>query len=419
MKKVKLGEILDVKRGTTLSGNYYSEKGEKIRLTLGNFNYPGGGFKENSSKKNIYFTGNVITKFILKKGDIITPLTEQVAGLLGESARIPKNNIYVQSGDIGLVVPKESELDKLFAYYLISSPSIKKQLGAAAQQTKIRHTSPDKIKSCFVWLPDIQQQRNIATLLDFINSKIELNNRINADLETMAKTLYNYWFVQFDFPDKNGKPYKSTGGKMVKNKELKRDIPDGWEAKKLNDIFEFEKGIEPGSSEYLDSPKNESCIKFFRVGDIEGESSIYIDSTNKKYVLVKERDVIVAFDGSVGKLGFGLDGAFSGGLRKIYDKSKKFDNSLIYFIFRDERIISTIHKYATGSILLHASSSIDHLKIPMKENVYIKFQEIVKPIFEKMVNNKHENQKLAELRDWLLPMLMNGQVVVGDRNLAS
>ena len=199
---------------------------------------------------------------------------------------------------------------------------------------------------------------------------------------------------------------------MVYNQELKRHIPKGWEVKKLKEIFAFEKGIEPGSSEYLDSKINENCIKFFRVGDIEGESSVYVDSSNKKYIIVEERDVIVTFDGSVGKLGFGLNGGFSSGLRKIYDKSNKFDNSLVYFIFKDERIIATIHKYATGSILLHASSAIDHLKIPFEEEVYLQFQKIAKPIFDQMVKNKQENQKLAELRDFLLPMLMNGQVTV-------
>ena len=136
MNKVKLGQILDVKRGASLSGEYYSEKGEKIRLTLGNFNYPGGGFKENTSKIDIFFNGEVKPEFILKKGDIITPLTEQVAGLLGETARIPEDDLYIQSGDIGLVIPDESKLDRSFTYYLISSPVVKKQLGAAAQQTK-------------------------------------------------------------------------------------------------------------------------------------------------------------------------------------------------------------------------------------------------------------------------------------------
>lgn len=159
MNKVKLGDLLEVKRGTTLSSKYYSKTGSRKRLTLGNFNYPNGGFKENMSKEDIFFIGDVKSEYILKKDDIITPLTEQVHGLLGETARIPLDDVYVQSGDIGLVIPNSNKLDNKFAYYLISSPVVKKQLSAGAQQTKIRHTSPDKIKDCQVYLPDLSNQK--------------------------------------------------------------------------------------------------------------------------------------------------------------------------------------------------------------------------------------------------------------------
>ena len=160
-----MGDILDVRRGTSLSGEYYASSGSKIRLTLGNFNYPNGGFKENTSKTNLYFTGDVDPKFILHKGDIITPLTEQVSGLLGETAIIPTDGLYLQSGDIGLIVPNESKVTREFAYYLVSSAIVKKQLGAGAQQTKIRHTTPQAIKECIVWLPDIEQQLRITNIV--------------------------------------------------------------------------------------------------------------------------------------------------------------------------------------------------------------------------------------------------------------
>ena len=183
MKKIKLKEVLEVKRGTTLSGEYYSDIGDKIRLTLGNFDYPGGGFKKNTSKSDIYFTGDVKSQFILRKGDIITPLTEQVSGLLGETATIPEDNKYIQSGDIGLIIPNSEKLNSRFAYYLISSSVIKKQLDVSSQQTKIRHTSPDKIMDCVAWIPELSVQMKIAKLLDSINIKIKNNNRINNNLD--------------------------------------------------------------------------------------------------------------------------------------------------------------------------------------------------------------------------------------------
>ena len=181
--KVKLGSLLDVKRGMSLSGDYYSTQGKYIRLTLGNFSYPDCGWKENTSKEDIYFTGPIKKEYVLKEGDIITPLTEQVRGLLGNTATIPLDDTYIQSGDIGLVIPNENVLDKRFAYYLVSSPIVKKQLDAGSQQTKIRHTSPDAIKDCWAYLPeDKHEQHKIAELLDNINKKISLNNKINDNL---------------------------------------------------------------------------------------------------------------------------------------------------------------------------------------------------------------------------------------------
>lgn len=178
-----LGDFLDIKRGPGLPSYFYSESGNLIRLTLGNFNYPNGGFKQNTSKDNIYYTGTVKKEFILKKGDLITPLTEQTEGLLGETAWIPEDNKYIQNGDIGLVVPDENKIDKIYCYYLLSSQLIKKQLSAGAQQTKIRHTSPDKIKDCVAPIPNVETQRKIAHILSSIDDQIKRNNDMVQKLQ--------------------------------------------------------------------------------------------------------------------------------------------------------------------------------------------------------------------------------------------
>lgn len=146
LKKYKLGEILDVTRGASLSGEFYATEGEYIRLTCGNFDYQNNCFKENKSKDNLYYTGDFRSEFLMGKGDIITPLTEQAIGLLGSTAIIPESGKYIQSQDVAKIICKEDLLDKDFAFYLISSTLVKQQLSAAAQQTKIRHTSPDKIR---------------------------------------------------------------------------------------------------------------------------------------------------------------------------------------------------------------------------------------------------------------------------------
>lgn len=165
MEKVKLGQVLDVTRGMSLSGNYYATSGRIIRLTLGNFNYPDIGFKYNTSKKDLFFTGPFDEKFLLKKGDVITPLTEQVRGLLGNTAFIPLDRTFLQSGDIGLIIPNESKILREYAYYLLSSSIIKKQLASSSQQTKIRHTSPEYIKGCIAWLPAVHIQHHIVDIM--------------------------------------------------------------------------------------------------------------------------------------------------------------------------------------------------------------------------------------------------------------
>lgn len=189
LTKYKLGELVEVTRGASLSGEFYAEEGELIRLTLGNFNMNGGGFKENTSKTNLYFTGTVRDEFILNKGDIITPLTEQSLGLLGTTARIPESGRYIQSQDVALVRCKEGLIDPNFCYYLISSSIVRQQLSAAAQQTKIRHTSPDKIKDCTVWVPCLEEQKNIGRILTDIDEKIILNRQINDNLPTLDHSL--------------------------------------------------------------------------------------------------------------------------------------------------------------------------------------------------------------------------------------
>ncbi|SUB89827.1 Type I restriction modification DNA specificity domain [Porphyromonas macacae] len=186
MKKYKLGDLVEVSRGASLSGNYYATSGNYIRLTCGNFDYHNNCFKENYSKDNLFYTGDFKDDFLLEKGDLITPLTEQAIGLLGSTAWIPESGKYIQSQDIAKITCKEELLDKKFAYYLFSSNMVKQQLSAAAQQTKIRHTSPDKIKDCTVWIPSLSEQTQTGQLLFDIDCKMEINRAINHNLPMLV-----------------------------------------------------------------------------------------------------------------------------------------------------------------------------------------------------------------------------------------
>ena len=286
MRKYKLRDLIEVTRGASLSGDFYAASGKYIRLTCDNFDYHNNCFKENTSKDNLYYTGEFRTEFLLDKGDLITPLTEQAIGLLGSTAWIPESGKYIQSQDIAKITCKEELLDKKFAYYLISSNMVKQQLGAAAQQTKIRHTSPDKIKDCTVWLPSLAEQKQIGQLLFDIDRKIEINRAINHNLETMAKQLYDYWFVQFDFPDEEGKPYKSSGGKMKYCEELQIEIPDEWNVCRLSEFVSNNNTGDWGT----DNPSENSI----EIGCIRGADIIKLNNLPKRYIKSSNRTKLLS-----------------------------------------------------------------------------------------------------------------------------
>jgi type I restriction enzyme S subunit len=176
----------------------------------------------------------------------------------------------------------------------------------------------------------------------------------------------------------------------------------------------FEKGTETGSEAYSSYQVDESFVKYYRVSNIDGDCSTYVDKQNYRLIFTSPENVIVTFDGSVGKLGIGLEGAFSSGLQKIYDPTNQIANSIIWQIFSDERIKMTINKYATGSVLKHASRAIDYLEIPYQKEVYASFQDVISPMYDMIIKNKRQNNELVSLRDFLLPLLMNGQVRINE-----
>ncbi|WP_423906472.1 restriction endonuclease subunit S [Candidatus Spongiihabitans sp.] len=312
-----------------------------------------------------------------------------------------------------LVFKTKEEHDSKFIYYAMFRDDFFAHMMNGSKGTKMPRGDKNQIMNFTVPLFEKPKQQKIAAMLSALDTKIELNNRINAELEAMAKTLYDYWFVQFDFPDKNDKPYKSSGGKMVYNDILKRPIPEGWKATFLNQILVFERGIEPGSDQYFLTKESNKHIPFFKVGSMNNNPSNWILSEVAGSSVCKKGDVMVSFDGTIGKISISLDGSYSSGIRKIYPKENiGITSSFVYQILQTAEIQKTIKKYATGSIILHASESIKYLKIPYCPKTIKKFAYFRDKIYHKQLTIIKENQKLVALRDWLLPMLMNGQITV-------
>ena len=418
LTRYKLGEILNVTRGASLSGEFYATEGEYIRLTCGNFDYQNNCFKENKSKDNLYYVGDFRSEFLMEEGDIITPLTEQAIGLLGSTAIIPESGKYIQSQDVAKIVCKEDLLDKNFAFYLISSALVKQQLSAAAQQTKIRHTSPDKIKDCTVWIPELSEQKRIGKLLRSIDSKIERNRQINQNLEAMAKQLYDYWFVQFDFPNEEGKPYESSGGKMVWNEKLKREIPEGWDISLIKDIATTYSGGTPKSTniEYY----NNGEIAWINSGELNSpiitKTTNYITKCgleNSSAKLYPSNSILVAMYGATaGKVSLLTFEACSN--QAVCGVIPTIENMLYYVYFHISSLYSHFITLSTGSARDNISqNTIKNILLPIPtRNILKLFDEKIGSIYQMIVNNYQQIDSLAMQRDELLPLLMNGQVSV-------
>ena len=351
------------------------------------------------------------------KGDILFCVRGSTTGRMNWA-----DKEYVLGRGLASIRHKKGEKLNHFLKYLIEI-NLNSILKSTSGSTFPNLTS-DMLNSFKVATPDDIQAEIINDFLKKLDSKIELNNRINAELEAMAKTLYDYWFVQFDFPtsaayaatagrpELEGKPYKSCGGKMVWNEELKRDVPEGWEVGMLLDIAVYTNGLacqkyRPTNGDYLPVIK----IREMRDGFTENTEKVKKDIPEK--LIVNDGDILFSWSASLEVM---IWSGGSGGLNQHIFKvtSEKYPKSFYYFqlvwYLQHFKMIADLRKTTMGHI------TQDHLK---QSRIVIPHIDIVnqvdkhlKPIQSKQVLLKRQNQQLTSLRDWLLPMLMNGQVKV-------
>jgi type I restriction enzyme S subunit len=292
-------------------------------------------------------------------------------------------------------------IDDNYFYYLFKE-LISKRITTGSGDSTIPNFPPlEVIKNVDLQLPRKETQEIIGKILSDLDTKIELNNKINAELEAMAKTLYDYWFVQFDFPDINGKPYKTSGGKMVWNEELKREIPEGWEVKRVEDVLTKETSFKKiPSSEYQDKgsvPIIDQSTDF--IAGFTNDNNFKIDCKTPRIVFGDHTRILklINFDFARG----------ADGTQVLLSNNKRNPQHLFYYSLL--KIDLSNYGYARHFKFLKDSKII----LP-EEIIAHKFERIVSDFYKKIKSNIFQNQELASLRDWLLPMLMNGQVIVGE-----
>ncbi len=360
--------------------------------------------------------------YSVKKGDIFLTRTSETIDELGMSCVALKdypNTTY--SGFVKRLRPLQDDIthENYMGFYL-RSRFFRKTMTNNAVLT-LRASLNEEIYSYLnLYLPDYKTQKSVGDFLLLLNEKIELNNRINAELESMAKTLYDYWFVQFDFPNEENKPYKTSGGAMVWNEELKREIPEGWEVKKLGDLGDFKNGVnyDPSNPGEIACPiinvRNISASSYFLKN--EDLDVIYLRESDVRKYSVHNDSIIIARSGIPGATRLVSDIAentlYCGFAihYELFDYCKKFP---LFFYLKS--IEQQIQNGSGGTILKNVNQgTLNSLKValPSENHFFLKFNELINPIFKKINLIEKENQQLSSLRDWLLPMLMNGQVVV-------
>lgn len=265
------------------------------------------------------------------------------------------------------------------------------------------------------------QQDKIAAVLSALDAKIELNNRINAELESLAKTIYDYWFVQFDFPNADGKPYKSSGGEMVYVEGSDRAIPAGWEIGTLYDLGNIAGGSTPSTANPLNFCKNGTAWitpkdlslnmgnKFISKGELDVTEAGMKDASLKTF---PKDTILLSSRAPIGYMAISRNDVTTNQGFKSFIPNKGFSTPFVYYAIKNS--MQSIVKYASGSTFKEISlTSIKSIKVCLPDKIIVDlYTEKVKSIFRQQDILEQENQQLTQLRDWLLPMLMNGQVSI-------
>jgi len=383
------------------------------KLVIRNFNIKNGRmlFDDISFTDEVHFAQR-ISRAKPVPGDMI--ITREAP--IGEVCIIPEGVECCLGQRMVLIKPDLSKVDSQFLLYSLLSEYVQTQISKSnGTGSIVSNLRIPLLKELLIPIVGMETQKKVGNVLSSLDKKIDLNNKINTELEAMAKLIYDYWFVQFDFPAANGKPYKSSGGKMVYNEVLKREIPEGWEIMPLVNV---EKNIITGKT----PPTNKAeyfngNVPFICIGDVRGNmhitkteitlSRVGADSQANKYI--PEGAICVTCIASPGLVGFASEKSQTNQQLNTVVCSHFENRYYLYFYLKN---YFRFAKAKTGNTFANMNkddfSSI--VVVKPRKVVLESFSKILKPLIEKVLINSKENNKLSDLRDWLLPMLMNGQV---------
>lgn len=403
----KLGNLFRIKHGYAFKGEHFSDSGNYVVLTPGNF-FEQGGFRFKEKEK--FYEGNIPGGYILEKDDLIIAMTEQAEGLLGSSALVPESNRYLHNQRLGLVTDIDTRaLSKKFLYYLFNTHLVRDQIRATANGAKVRHTSPSRIYEVTVDLPPVKVQWKIEAILSAYDDLIEINLRRIKLLEQITHDLYQEWFVHFRFPGHNEKPGQT-------------DLPNGWRVGAFTDFIDVLSGGTPSTKkpEYWDG-----AIPFFSPKDA-GDFPYVI--TTQRYItqegldhcnsqLYRPNTVFITARGTVGTVRMpAVDMAMN---QSCYALVGKDGISQLFVYFLTQQKVELLSQQATGAVFDTITvNNFERLSVLIPTNDLIgEFEKFVSPIFAQIHNLIVRNQYLTETRNMLLPRLISGELDVSNLDI--
>lgn len=373
---------------------------------------------EQLGEKFIYSTTEKISEAALRKTSIkVYPPNTLSIAMYGEGKT--RGNVSIIKSEMATnqaccnVELDPGLADFEYVYYFLKTQY--KELRNLSSGVRKNLNSYD-IKNFVVRLPkELIEQKKIAAVLSALDAKIDCNNRINVELEAMAKALYDYWFVQFDFPDTNGNPYKSSGGKMDYSATLKREIPAGWAAAPLSSITPISNdAVNPA-----DFP--EKAFKHFSIPIFDFTKTYGVELGqsigSNKFTVIGSDLLVSKLNPWFNRVVYVMDEADQICSTEFVLWRSPSENlkNFLFLIATSQQFISHCVQSATGTSNSHKRVNPNvmmRFELPYEEKVAAEFGALIDPTLKKIIFNQRENQYLAQLRDWLLPMLMNGQVTV-------
>jgi type I restriction enzyme S subunit len=397
-----LGQLLKIEHGFAFKSKYFSEAGEFVVLTPGNF-HESGGFRARPGKDRFY-QGKFPSKYLLDKNDLIVAMTEQGEGLLGSAALVPDANRYLHNQRLGRVTVKTGS-DKRFVYYLFNTDLVRRQIRNSSSGAKVRHTSPERIYQIKVFVPEETCQQKIAAILYSYDELIEINKRRIALLEKLAEEIYREWFVRFRFPGHESRKATSEFLKGCQLRDLDSLADEVKVAIKKKDLTGEEKYL---GLEHI--PRRSIAIKEWATADT-------IES-NK--LLFQERDILFSkIRPYLHKVAIShFSGICSSDTIILRPKKKIYEGYLLFTVFSDTFIdLSTAA--SRGTKMPRADwGFLKKLQIRVPDEKLLQpYQTQFDELFSQIVNLLRVNELAATCREQLLPRLISGKLAVDNLDI--